>query len=177
VYIGHFAEYRGHSTRQKRNIWALVKILCRVPGSTRQRSKLCRVPPRVLGKETEKGARWWPFAKCRLSYTRQRGNLFAECIRRHSVNVSSPLPGAVTAAFLYRVPSDTRQSLCRVPDKSTRQRSHCRCTVRRALFVECYTRQRIRRVFFRLCRVLQTLDKDPNSGSVYYIVSCTYKID
>jgi hypothetical protein len=27
--------------------------------STRQRGKLCRVPPRVLDKEPDKGTRWW----------------------------------------------------------------------------------------------------------------------
>jgi hypothetical protein len=80
-------------------------------------------------------------------------------------------PGAMTAAFLCRVPSGTRQSLCRVPkkkystksvpsarEKNTRQRRLCRCTVRRALFAECDTRQ-------RLCRVLQALGKAPDSGS------------
>jgi hypothetical protein len=46
-----------------------------------------------------------------------RCNLFAECHLEHLTKASSPSPGAVTDAFLCRVPTDTRQSLCRVPDK------------------------------------------------------------
>jgi hypothetical protein len=49
--------------------------------------------------------------------TLDKGNFFAECHLEHSAKVSSPLPVAVTATFVCRVPSDTRQSLCRVPDK------------------------------------------------------------
>jgi hypothetical protein len=49
--------------------------------------------------------------------------------------------------------------------KSTRQRSRCRCTVRRALFTKCHTRQSCCRVFIGLCRVLQALSKASDSGS------------
>jgi hypothetical protein len=57
---------------------------------------LCRVSPNTLGK----------------------GILFAECqCSGHSVKAPSPLPVAVMTTFLCRVPVDTRQSLCRVPDK------------------------------------------------------------
>jgi hypothetical protein len=52
------------------------------------------------------------------------------------------------------------------PTKSTRQRGRCRCTVRRAFFAECYTRQSVCRVFSRFCRVPKALDKGAASGSV-----------
>jgi hypothetical protein len=93
----------------------------------------------TLGKEI-------PFLSSVTKYTRQRRRL------RHS--------GAVTAAFLCRVLPGTWQSLCRVLEKRTRQRRLCRCTVRRALFAECDTRQSLCRVFSRLCRVLQALGKE-----------------
>jgi hypothetical protein len=95
-----------------------------------------------------------------------KGMFFAECHLEHSAKTPSPLPSAVTATFLYRVLTDTRQSTI----KSTRQRSRCRCTVRRALFTECHTRQRLCRVFFRLCLVLQALGKALDSGSVNALI-------
>jgi hypothetical protein len=61
----------------------------------------------------------------------------------------------VTVTFLCRVPNDTRQSLCRVPDKKYSAKRLCRCTVRRAFFAECYTRQSLCRVYNSLCRVLR----------------------
>jgi hypothetical protein len=51
------------------------------------------------------------------------------------------------------------------PRKSIRQRSLCRCTVYRAFFAECYTRQSLCRVFLRLRRVLQALGEAIDSGS------------
>jgi hypothetical protein len=72
VYTDYFAECntecQSHSTRQRRKTWAPVKLLC-------------RVPPNALGKETDKGPTGGPFAECRLADTRQRSNLFVECIR------------------------------------------------------------------------------------------------
>jgi hypothetical protein len=62
-------------------------------------------------------------------------------------------PGAVTTAFLC-----------------PRQIRLCRCTVCRTLFAECDTQQSLCRVFFRLCRVLQTLGKAVDSGSVCAMV-------
>jgi hypothetical protein len=53
------------------------------------------------------------------------------------------------------------------PRKSTRQRRLCQCTLCRALFAECDTRQRLCRVFLRLCRVLQSLGKAVDSGSAH----------
>ena len=85
--------------------------------STRQRSTLCRVPYKALGKEPDMGT---PLADSLPSADRQtlgKGNSFAECHLGHSAKMSSPSPGAVTAAFLCRVPCDTRQSICQVPDK------------------------------------------------------------
>ena len=64
--------------------------------------------------------------------------------------------GAVTVAFLCRVPRGSRQSLCRVPDK--------RHSAKRALpinFLPCV----LCRVQFGLCRVPQALDKEPESSS------------
>jgi hypothetical protein len=83
---------------------------------------------------------------------------------RHSAKTLSPSPVAVTAVFLCRVLSGTRQ-FAECPGKSTRQRRLCRCTVYRALFAECDTRQSVCRVFLRLCRVLQALGKAVGSGS------------
>jgi hypothetical protein len=61
-------------------------------------------------------------------------------------------------------------SLPSVPWPSAREKvldkeGFCRCTVCRALFAECDTRQSRCRVFLRLCRVLQALDKAVDSGS------------
>jgi hypothetical protein len=125
------------------------------------------VPPRALDKEPDKGTRWWILCRVQAADTRQRGNFFAECIRRHSAKPPSPSPVFVTVTFLCRVPDKkySAKYFTECPIKSTRQRSFCRCTVRRALFVECDTRQRDCRVFFRVCRVLQALDKAPDSGS------------
>jgi hypothetical protein len=55
--------------------------------------------------------------------------------------------------------------LAECPRKSTRQRSLCRCTVCRAFFGECYTRQSLCRVFLRLRRVLPALGEAIDSGS------------
>jgi hypothetical protein len=97
------------------------------------------------------------FTEYFLSGTRQRSKLFfAEYHLIHLAKVSS-LPsvtktlgkGAVSVtgrrdgdfSFAeYRMTLDKIFDEC--PIKSTRQRSSCRCTVR-ALFGECYTRQRL----------------------------------
>jgi hypothetical protein len=130
----------------------------------RPRFAECRTEHSI--KNLTKGPAGGSFVECRYAGNQQRGNFFAKCIRRHSAKPPSPLPGAVTIAFLCRVPSGTRQSLCRVPDKKYSTKNLCRCTVRRALFVECDTRQRLCQVFFRVCRVLHALGKAPDSGSV-----------
>jgi hypothetical protein len=121
-----------------------------VPGGTRQWLNLCRV---LLGRHS---AKLTPLPSVILD-TRQRS-----CLRH---------PIAVTAAFLCRVLPGTQQTslpsapwhsanlFAECPRKSTRQRRLCRCTVCRAFFAECHTRQ-------SLCRVLRALSKAPVSGSV-----------
>jgi hypothetical protein len=89
------------------------------------------------------------FVECLLSGTRQR----RLCRVPHSVKLGSrqraPLPSAKHSAQV-----------------GTRQRSLCRCTVCRAFFAECYTRQSLCRVFLRLRRVLPALGEEVDSGSV-----------
>jgi hypothetical protein len=90
---------------------------------TRQRYLLCRVSPGTLGKEacfvechikhSAKYLTWGPpLADSLPSAIRQtlgKGNFFTECHLGHSAKTPSPSSGAVTAAFLCRVPSGTRQ--------------------------------------------------------------------
>jgi hypothetical protein len=68
-------------------------------------------------KNLTKGPTGGSFVECRSVDTRQRGNFFAECHLEHSAKPPSPSVGAVTTAFLCRVPTGTWQSLCRVLDK------------------------------------------------------------
>ena len=70
---------------------------------TRQRNTFCRVPYQALGKVPDMGT---PLAVSLSSDVRQtlgKGNSFAECHLGHPAKTPSPSPGAVTAAFLYRV--------------------------------------------------------------------------
>jgi hypothetical protein len=98
------------------------------------------------------------FAECGKGGARQRA-----VSGRHKVDGREPLPRAEGR-------HSAKKPLCRVPEKSTRQRRLCRCTVCRALlpsatfgkaFVEC---------FLRLCRVLQALGKAGDSGSALTLV-------
>jgi hypothetical protein len=76
---------------------------------TRQRNTFCRVPHQALDKVPDMGI---PLADSLPSAVRQtlgKGNSFAECHLVHSAKTSSPSPDAVTAAFLCRVFSGTRQ--------------------------------------------------------------------
>jgi hypothetical protein len=91
---------------------------------TRQRGTLCRVSYIALGKERDIGT--LPggfFAECprwhstkidslpsAVWQTLGKRNSFAECHPGHSAKTPSSSPGAVTAAFLYRVLSGTRQT-------------------------------------------------------------------
>jgi hypothetical protein len=68
-------------------------------------------------KNLTKGLVGGSFVECRSIDTRQGGNFFAEGHLEHSAKAPSPSPGSVTDTFLCRVPTDTRQRLCRVPDK------------------------------------------------------------
>jgi hypothetical protein len=68
------------------------------------------VPYETLGKVLDMGT---PLADSLQSAVRQalgKGDSFAECHLVHSAKTPSPLPGTVTAAFLYRVLSGTRQT-------------------------------------------------------------------
>jgi hypothetical protein len=177
VYTGHFAEC---NTRQ-RGALPSVRVTtldkehrpghrlrffseCYVAG-TRQRGRLCRVPHRTIGKEPDMGT---------LS-----GGLFAECPKWHSAKMYS-LPSAAWKTLGKAVVSVTRRRngrfslpsalqhsakrFAECPRKSTRQRRLYRCTVCRAFFAECDTRQSLYRVFLRLRRVLQALGKAIDSG-------------
>jgi hypothetical protein len=178
VYTGHFAEC---NTRQ-RGALSSVRVIklgkeqkpghrfrdfaeCYVAG-TRQRGRLCRVPHRALGKEPDMGT--------------LPGGLFAECPRGHSAKMYS-LPSASGKTLgkdavsvtrhrngrfsLPSAPWHSANLFAEYPRKSTRQRRLCRCTVCRAFFAECHTRQSLCRVFLRLCRVLRALGKASVSGS------------
>jgi hypothetical protein len=75
---------------------------------TRQRTTLCRVPYQALDKVSDRGT---PLADSLPSAVRQtldKVNSFAECCLRHSAKTPSLV--VVTAAFLCRVLSGTRQT-------------------------------------------------------------------
>jgi hypothetical protein len=126
------------------------------------------VPPRALNKETDKRACRWARYRVLGWRTLGKGNLFAECHLEHSAKVIS-LPSVTwntrqrhhlryRSSGLRLFFAEYRVTLSKVfvecPIKSTRQRSRCQYTVRRAFFAECYTRYSLCRVFSRLCRVL-----------------------
>jgi hypothetical protein len=136
VHTGHFAEC---NTRQRDSLPSVKAITlnkeprpghryrffaeCNV-SDTRQRSTLCRVPYLALGKEPDMGTlsggffaecpRWHSakidYLPSAVGQTLDKGNSFAECHPGHSAKTLSPSPGAVTAAFLCRVLSGTRQT-------------------------------------------------------------------
>jgi hypothetical protein len=110
------------------------------------------VSPSALGKATGKGARWRSFCRVLVRRTFGKGSVAVTNHRDNNFSLPSTLRH-LTNIF------------AECPIKSTRQRSLCRCTVRRAFFAECNTRQSLRRVFSRLCRVLQTLSKEADSDS------------
>jgi hypothetical protein len=71
---------------------------------TRQRSTLCRVPHKALGKVPDMGTPLADSLPSAVGQTLGKGNSFAECHREHSAKTPSLSPGAVTTAFLCRVP-------------------------------------------------------------------------
>jgi hypothetical protein len=128
----------------------LAVSLPSVPGDTRQRSYL---------------------AECQPDSTRQR-NLLCRVspgtLGKDSVSVTRRRNGC------FSLPSalwHLANHFAECPRKSTRQRRLCRCTVCRALFAECDIRESLCRVFLRLCRVLQALDKVGDSGSCYILIT------
>jgi hypothetical protein len=181
VYTGHFAECH---TRQRGTLPSVrtialgkeprpghrYRFFAECSGSdTRQRSTLCRVPYKALDKVPDMGPRWRIL--CRV------------LAGRHSAKVT-PLPSVVRQTLGKDVVSVTQRRddcfslpstpwhlakrFAECPRKSTRQRRLCRCIVCRAFFVECHTRQRLYRVFLRLCRVLRALGKAVDSGSGWW---------
>jgi hypothetical protein len=115
VCTGHFAEcdtrqrgalpsVRTIALGKERSLGHQYRVFAECSGSgTRQRTTLCRVPYKALGKEPDM---WTPLADSLPSAGRQtlgKGNSFAECHLGHPAKTPSPSPGAVTAAFLYRV--------------------------------------------------------------------------
>jgi hypothetical protein len=94
------------------------------PLDTRQRSLLCRVPTRALSTETGGGAHWTRLWRVPWQHT----------LGKASVTVT------------WRRDDDFSLPSVKCPTKSTRQKGCCRCTVRRAFFAECYTRQSLCRV-------------------------------
>jgi hypothetical protein len=95
-----------------------------------------------------------------------KGNFFVECHLGHSAKTSSLSTQRRNGCFsLPSAPWLSVNLFAECPRKSTRQRRLCQCTVCRALFAECDTRQSLCRVFLRLCLVLQALGKAGDSGS------------
>jgi hypothetical protein len=180
VHTGHFVEC---CTRQRGALPSVKAITlgkeprpghrqrffaeCNV-SDTRQRSTLCRVPDLALDKEPDMGT--------------LPDGFFTECLRWHLVKMDPLLSVAGQTLGKAAVSVTRRRNGCfslpsvlwlsanlfaECPRKNTRQRRLCRCTVCRAFFAECDTRQRLCRVFLRLCRVLRALGKACESGSEY----------
>jgi hypothetical protein len=149
------------------------------------------LPSATLGKEPRPGHRYRFFTECNVSDTRQidtlcqvpyialgkepdmgtlPGGFFAECSRWHSAK-KLPLPSVIRDTRqrrrLRHPVAVTTAFLCRVPKKKYSAKKALRCTVCRAFLAECDTRQRLCRVFLKLCRVLRALGKALVSGSAY----------
>ena len=105
------------------------------------------------------------FAECCQEDTRQR---YLRCrvspltLGKAAVSVTRRRNGRFS---LPSAPWHSANLFAECPRKSTRQRRLCRCTVCRAFFAECYTRQSLCRVFLRLRRVLPALGEAIDSGS------------
>jgi hypothetical protein len=149
-----FAECRTeHSAKSLTWGPSLSGSLSSVPSGTRQRWILCRVLP---GRHSAK-------ITSLPSVTRDT---------RQSRRLRHPAPYG-----RFSLPSALWHSAKRFaecPRKSTRQRRLCRCTVCRAFFAECNTRQSLCRVFLRLRRVLQALGKAIDSVSDVNLVIIWY---
>jgi hypothetical protein len=95
-----------------------------------------------------------------------KDNIFAECHQGHSAKPPSLSPGVVTAAFLCRVLSGTRQrGLPSAREKALDKECFADALFAEPFFAECHTRQSLCRVFLRLRRVLRSLGKAIDSGS------------
>jgi hypothetical protein len=136
------------------------------------------VPSSALDKGNDKGARWWSFLECHhlilLAKDLAKGpmeSFFAE--RQHSAK-SEPLPSVtvtvskISVVVIRRCDGDfsllratwhLAKSLPSARQKSIRQKAVVDVHFIEIFFIECHTRQRLRRVFSKLYRVLQTRDK------------------
>jgi hypothetical protein len=157
VHNGHFAECY---TRQRTSLPSVrATTLGREATPGHGKASLPSVVALTLGKEAS-------FAECLLEHSAKKmtkglaGRPFAECrLVEHSAKAPSLSPGVVTTTFLCRVPTGTRQSLCRVLDKKYSAKklllmyylssSLCRVS-HSAKYLPCV---------FRLCRVLEALTK------------------
>jgi len=89
----------------------------------------------------------------------------------HSAKSTSPFHPVnffLPRVYFCRVFTDSRQTVCRVPDEK-HSANYCLPTNQcRVLYAECNTRQSICRVFLGVCRVPLTLGKSTVSRSVCY---------
>jgi hypothetical protein len=67
----------------------------------------------------------------------------------NSAQAPSPLPVALTVTFLYRVPGDTWQSLCRVPDRKYSTKKPLPMYSSPNFLAECHTRKAFAECFPR----------------------------
>jgi hypothetical protein len=136
--------------------------------STRQRESLCQVPPKMLGKGPVKGTHIELLYLVSVQWTLDKEWDFAEYQHSgRSAQTPSPLPSAVMVTFLCRVMADIRQSLCRVSDKKYSTKKSLSMYSSSSFFVECHTRQSLRWVFSRFCRVL--VQKVVSGSVVWYM--------
>jgi hypothetical protein len=122
VYTGHSAEC---DTRQRGALPSVggialgkeprpghrYRFFAECSGSdTRQRTTLCRVQYQTLGKVPDRGTPLVDSLPSAIRQTLGKVNSFAECRPGHSAKTPPPSPVVVTAAFLCRVLSGTRQT-------------------------------------------------------------------
>jgi hypothetical protein len=92
VYTGHFAECQGHSTAEKQYLGTGIASLPSVVALTfGKEASFAKCLLEHSAKNLTKGPASGSFAECRSVDTRQRGNFFVECIRRHSAKAPSLL--------------------------------------------------------------------------------------
>jgi hypothetical protein len=163
VYTGHFAECYTRQTDALPSVRVITLGKEHRPGhrfrdfaefyvaGTRQRGRLCRVPHKTLGKEPDMGT--LPgglFAECpkwhsakmdslpsAAGQTLGKDNSFVECHQGHSAKPPSPSPGAVTAAFLCRVPEKKHSAKEGFADTLFAEPSLLGVTLGKA-FAECF---------------------------------------
>jgi hypothetical protein len=132
VYTGHFAEC---DTRQRGALPSVRGIaLGKEPRPGTGIGSLPSVVALTLGKVPDRGT---PLADSLPSAVRQT-------LGKDSVSVTRRRNGCFSlSSALWH----SANHFAECPRKSTQQRRLCRCTICRALFAECDTRQRVCRVF------------------------------